>query len=210
LAERRSVETSSGLASRQPVVIPNRRSTRWRLIQVILMSKLPKTLSAAHAEIDSLRAQLGLEPIAYDKRSRALGSANEVIESLRSQLASRPAKPAAPSSVAPSRPIEEVRAEIIKLVASNASALSALPELESIQAELNATASGFERVKLLATASKDYVTAAAKARTEKDFKREAELLRSRQRLEIRRAYELFSLPPAERKAIERQSRMPDL
>jgi hypothetical protein len=106
-------------------------------------------------------------------------------------------------------PAIKVPAEVKNLVTSKLSS-STLPSLEAIAGELANAATGEQRFELLTVRAGDYLSAAQKARAEKNYAKETELLRARQRLETKAAYELNALDPATRKAVERQSRIPDL
>jgi hypothetical protein len=142
-----------------------------------------KTLDAARAEIVSLRSQLGLPPLASAKQSKTLASAKVSIESLRKQLVA--GKSTLPNAIE----------------AKNL--LTALPSLESIKAELE-NKSRVERIKSLASHAETYKAKAVKARSEKDYKAETQILRDLQRITNRHAQELFAAGPEAMKAFKRR------
>jgi hypothetical protein len=164
-----------------------------------------KSLHDARPRIESLEAELKEAGVEFTRPEiKTLAAARDYIGEPETRL-----KPT-PAEVAPlAKPTVKLPAEIKNLVASKSSP-STLATFEAIQAEIFAAATGLDRIKSLAKHSESYLSAAAKARAERNYTKEAELLKARQRLETRKAYELHAADKETRRAIELQSRIPDL
>jgi hypothetical protein len=130
-----------------------------------------------------------------NNKIRTLDAARTRIAKLEAQLAGKPS----PTPIAPARSattlkklsIKPTAAAVKHLVSSN---LGVVASMESIQAQLNAAATPEARVKLLATHAKAY-RAQARA-VESCSVEQTQLLKSLQRIEIRKAYELYADPVA--------------
>jgi hypothetical protein len=151
------------------------------------MKKNFKSLPEVKAEFIALRKAQGLPPL-ENGEPKTLDAARKMLASLKG---SRPA-------------IRQSVATVAKAFNAQTGDSDALSD---IQAALDA-ATGSNRVRLLNKHAASYLVEAQKARADRDYAKEAELLRARQRIQKREAYELFALPAAERKTIERQSSIP--
>ncbi len=139
------------------------------------MKKPTRTLGAARNEIAGLRSQLGLPSLAYSQQAKSLSTAAADIETLRKQLVNKPTA-------------AKAAAEVKKLVTSS---LVTLESLENLQTQLNGVDSIAGRIGILEKASAAYRSA---LRASKDGVEQVQLLRSIQRLEKCRAYEIRQDP----------------
>jgi hypothetical protein len=137
-----------------------------------------KSLSEVKAEIIALRKAQGLPPL-EDGEPKTLSAAKEMLASMK-----RPSKPSVRQSVA----------TVAKLTGASVGDPDALAD---IQSQLDAVTSPAEAAALLQKHADSYLILAQKARAERDYAKEAELLRVRARIEKRHAYALLEQGPRE-------------